>query len=423
MDLLPLLFALLVGLALGWVLAGARSQNELRSARLAEAQARADGSDLALRQSSVVTLVQPLHEQLAAVERQLRDLELDRARASAELRVHVATVAAGNDRLGRETRSLVDALRRPQARGRWGELQLRRVVEHAGMLDHCDFEEQLTVPTQDGPLRPDLVVHLTGSACVVVDAKVTLAAYLEAVESDDETVRQERVAAHARHLRQHVDRLADKAYWAQFPTSPEFVVLFVPGDAFLAPALEVDPALLEHAYARRVHIATPTTLLSLLRAVAFTFQQHQLADNAAEVLAAGKELFVRLSTLGAHVDKLGRSLGTAVQDFNRTVGSLERTVLPSARRMAELGLPGEPPRPRTVEEVPRRVSAPHLMPVEEAEQGDQSSVDTPYAATNSTAAAATTLHAVAPAAALSASSARATDGASGSVPERKAFQA
>ena len=204
-----------------------------------------------------------------------------------------------------------------------------------------------------GTLRPDLVVSLAGGGCVVVDAKVTLAAYLEAVESDDERVRSERMAAHAKHLRQHVDRLADKAYWEALPQSPEFVVLFVPGESFLAPALEADPGLLEHAMSRRVHLATPTTLLSLLRAVAYAWQRHRLADNAQEVFAAGKELYSRLSTFGGHIDKLGRSLSTTVADFNKTVGSLERNVLTSARRMTELGLEGVLPEPRPVEDIPR----------------------------------------------------------------------
>ena len=365
MDLITVLLALLAGVALGWLLAGSRTRGDRDSALLGEARARAADADLAQRQQSVAALVSPLHEQLGRVEAQLRALELERARSSAELREQVTVVAAGSDRLGRETRSLVDALRRPQARGRWGEMQLRRVVEHAGMLERCDFDEQTAVHGTDGVLRPDLVVRLTGGGCVVVDAKVTLAAYLEAVESDDDRVREQRVVAHARHLRQHVDRLADKSYWSQFPSSPEFVVLFVPGDAFLAPALEVDPGLLEHAYERRVHIATPTTLLSMLRAVAWTWQQHRLAEGAHDVYAAGRELFERLATFGAHVDKLGRTLGTAVADFNKTVGSLERTVLPSARRMSELGLDGDLPAPRAVEEVPRSVSAPHLVALPE----------------------------------------------------------
>jgi DNA recombination protein RmuC len=295
-------------------------------------------------------------DHLVGLERQLTQLELERTRATAELREQVSTVAMGSQRLEQETRSLATALTKPQARGRWGELQLRRVVEHAGMLDRCDFTEQAVLA---GGQRPDLVVQLAGGGCIVVDAKVSLAAYLEAAEHGEPQT------THARHLRQHVDSLASKAYWESLPNSPEFVVLFVPSEAMLAPALEADPALLEHAMQRRVHIATPTTLLSLLRAVAFAWQQHQLADNAQEVFAAGKELFARLATFGQHVDKLGRSLGTAVADFNKTVGSLERTVLPSARRMTELGLAGDLPTPQAVEDVTRPVSAPHLVALPE----------------------------------------------------------
>ncbi|MGB8650223.1 MAG: DNA recombination protein RmuC [Mycobacteriales bacterium] len=365
---MDLLLALVVGVTLGYLLSHARTAGlraQLAAAQLAEARARAGDADVLRGQQSVAALVDPLREQLSRVESQLQALEVSRARASAELREQVTTVAAGSEGLRRETRALVDALRKPQARGRWGELQLRRVVEHAGMLDRCDFDEQASFSTADGVLRPDLVVRLAGGTSVVVDAKVTLAAYLEAAESDDERHREERMAAHARHLRQHVDRLADKAYWEALPAAPEFVVLFVPGEAFLAPALEADPTLLEHAMARRVHIATPTTLLSLLRAVAYAWQQHQLADNAREVFAAGKELYARLSTFGGHVDKLGRSLTTAVTDFNKTVGSLERTVLPSVRRMTELGLDGEVIAPHPVEELPRPVTAPHLVALPE----------------------------------------------------------
>ncbi len=316
-------------------------------------------------QQSVAALVDPLRHQLSRVEDQLQSLEVERARAGAELREQVTTVALGSEGLRRETRSLVDALRRPQARGRWGELHLRKVVEHAGMLDRCDFTEQASYDGEAGVLRPDLVVRLAGGGCVVVDAKVTLAAYLEGIETDDDATRRDRMAAHARHLRQHVDRLADKTYWEAVPNTPEFVVLFVPGEAFLAPALEMDPGLLEHAMGRRVHLATPTTLLSLLRAVAYGWQQHRLADNAREVHVAGKELYSRLATFGAHIDKLGRSLSTAVVDFNKTVGSLERTVLPSARRMSELGLDGVLPEPTPVDDVPRVLSAPHLVTLPE----------------------------------------------------------
>ncbi len=365
MDLFALLVALLVGIALGLLVAAARStalRTSLHAAELALSQARTADADLALRQSGIDALVSPLREQLGDVEHQLRALESERARQIGELSAQVGQVREGSERLGRETAALVSALRRPQARGRWGELQLRRVVEAAGMLERCDFDEQVSVRGDDGPLRPDLVVRLPGDRCVVVDAKVTLAAYLEAVETDDDRVRAERTAAHARHLRSHVDRLADKAYWRQFPSAPEFVVLFLPGEAFLGPALEADPALLEHAYARGVHLATPTTLVTLLRAVAQGWRTESLAADAQAVLEAGRAVHTRLATLAGHVDKLGRSLTASVAAYNATVGSLERSLLPSARRMAELGVTGGPlDSPREVDEVAKPVTSPALL--------------------------------------------------------------
>jgi len=361
---MELLIALAAGLAVGLALgfsrtAGLRAQ--LHAAELSVAQLRAGDVDLAKSHQAVSALVEPLAQQLGRVESQIHQLEVTRAASTAELRQQVSTVAAGSELLGRETRALVDALRRPQARGRWGELHLRRVVEHAGMLERCDFTEQLSLHTADGVLRPDLVVHLPGGGSVVVDAKVSLAAFLEAAEEDDAQQKGERLAAHARHLRDHVNRLADKRYWDQLSQAPDFVVLFLPTEGTLAAALDSDPGLFEHAMARRVHLATPVTLLTMLRTAAYSWQQHVLADNAHEVFAAGKELFARLSTFGGHVDKLGRTLSSAVRDYNATVGSLERTLLPSARRMADLGLDGELPAPQPVEEVPRPVSAPHLI--------------------------------------------------------------
>ena len=371
MDLLALLLALLVGLALGLVVAGARTaavRTALHAAELSLERARSGDAEVALRQQGVTSVVAPLRDQLARVDAHLRALEQERARQLGELSEQVAQVREGSERLGRETASLVTALRRPQARGQWGELQLRRVVEHAGMLDRCDFDEQVQVRGPGGALRPDLVVHLPGDRCVVVDAKVTLAAYLEAAETDDERVRAERTAAHARHLRAHVDGLADKAYWQQFPTAPEFVVLFVPGEAFLGPALEADPALLEHAYARGVHLATPTTLVTLLRAVAHGWRTASLASDAQAVLEAGRAVHSRLGTLAQHVDKLGRSLTASVSAYNATVGSLERSLLPSARRMADLGVTGgDVVGPREVDELAKPVTAPALL--EAAERG------------------------------------------------------
>ncbi len=374
--LLALVVGLLLGTACGLAVGAARAaplRAELAAAELAEARSRAGDADLARRARALESVVEPLRDSLDRVEGQLHALDRERVRAAAELREQVGTVAEGSARLRTETAALVDALRRPQTRGRWGELQLRRVCEHAGMLDRCDFEEQASVHSGGvgepaGVQRPDLVVRLVGGRSVVVDAKVTLAAYLEAVEADDAGVREARMAAHARHLRSHVDRLAEKAYWRQFPSTPEFVVLFLPGESFLAPALEADPALLEHAFARRVHLATPTTLLSLLRTVAHAWQQETLAADAAAVLAAGRELHDRLSTYGAHVDKLGRSLARTVVDFNGAVGSLERSVLPTSRRLSELGLPGPVASPPLVEDVVRPLAAPHLVAVEQPPQ-------------------------------------------------------
>lgn len=363
MDLLALLLALLVGVALGLAVAAARTSSlraALHAAQLGLEQARTSQSEASRRELGVETVVGPLREQLTGVERQLRALETERARQLGELSAQVGQVREGSERLGRETAALVQALRRPQARGQWGELQLRRVVEHAGMLDRCDFSEQVSLV--GGALRPDLVVHLPGDRSVVVDAKVTLAAYLEAVETDDERVRAERTHAHARHLRAHVDRLADKAYWQALPTSPEFVVLFLPGEAFLGPALEHDPALLDDAYAKGVHLATPTTLVTLLRAVAHGWRTASLAEDAQAVLEAGRTVHARLSTLAGHVDRLGRSLTASVAAYNATVGSLERSLLPSARRMADLGVTGsELTSPREVEDVAKPVTAPALV--------------------------------------------------------------
>ncbi|HZU79031.1 MAG TPA: DNA recombination protein RmuC, partial [Acidimicrobiales bacterium] len=237
-----------------------------------------------------------------------------------------------------ETRNLVTALRAPATRGRWGELQLRRVVEMAGMLEHCDFDEQATVTTEDGRLRPDMVVRLPGGRTVVVDAKVPLQAFLDANEAVDEDTRRTHLTSHARQLRTHVDSLSKKAYWQQFEHSPEFVVAFVPGDPLLAAAFEHDPGLFEHAMASHVLLATPTNLIGLLTTIAAAWQQEALADNAREVQRIGRDLYKRLATFGEHLAKAGRGLSSAVDAYNKAVGSLERSVLPQARRFQELGV-------------------------------------------------------------------------------------
>jgi len=240
-----------------------------------------------------------------------------------------------------ETQALVTALRAPQVRGRWGELQLRRVVEVAGLLEHCDFSEQVTVVGDDGKLRPDLVVHLAGGKNVVVDAKVPFAGYVEAMNSDDEEVVKQRLAAHTRHLRTHINDLSAKAYWEALAPAPEFVVLFVPAEPFLSAALDQDPALLEYAFERNVVLATPNTLVALLRTVAYTWRQEALAANAQQVLTLGKELHSRLGVLGSHLSKLGNSLEGSVKSFNQAVGSLESRVLVTARRFNDLKVTDE----------------------------------------------------------------------------------
>jgi DNA recombination protein RmuC len=304
----------------------------------------------------------PLTETLGKVEAQLREIEKERAVAQQSLTQQIEFVRRTGEDLRHETASLVSALRKPQARGRWGELQLRRCVELAGMTDRCDFTEQATVTTSDGVLRPDLVVRLVGGKSIVIDSKVTLAAYLEAYEADDDVTREERLSAHARHLRQHVEQLAAKSYWSSFTPSPEFVILFVPGDAFLAAALDRDPALIDDAFGKRVHIASPTTLISVLRAVAYAWQQDALADNAEQVFSLGRELYKRLGTLGDHMDKLGRSLTGAVKAYNGTVGSLEKNVLVTARKLNTLEVvEGELAEPTPVEEPVRTLGAAELV--------------------------------------------------------------
>ena len=247
-------------------------------------------------------------------------------------------------------------------RGRWGEMQLRRVVELAGMVEHCDFDEQATSTTPDGTLRPDMVVRLAGGKNVVVDAKVAFSGFLEASEARDEQTRDARLKAHARHLKAHVDALAGKAYWERFDPTPEFVVCFVPADVFLDAALQQDPTLLEHAFARNVVIATPSTLVALLRTVGYAWRQEALARNAREVHELARDFYTRLATMGAHVDAVGTALNSAVGKYNRAVSSLESRVLVSARKLRELKVVDtELPGPRQVESLARSVQAEVLV--------------------------------------------------------------
>src|SRR3984893_1609203 len=334
---------------------------EVAEGRLQAANATAAG-ELETRRLAVEHLVGPLRETLARVEEQLRESDAARTRSHAALAEQVAIARQSSEQLRAQTQALVTALRRPEARGMWGEMQLRRGVELAGMSARCDFDEQVGVTTDEGVLRPDMVIRLAGGKNIVVDSKVSLAAYLEAAEADDEVVRDARLAAHARHLRDHVDRLAAKAYWAALSPAPEFVVLFIPGEAFLAPALEHDPTLLEHSFEHKVHIATPTTLVTMLRTAHYAWQQEALSENARAVFDLGRELYDRIAGLGKHVDGLGKALTNAVTSYNRTIGSLEGRVLVRARRLNQLGVvDAELPPPTPVEGTVRALSAHDLI--------------------------------------------------------------
>ena len=373
-TLAVVIVCLAVGAALGWLAARLRAATDI--ARLeATVQARQEGEgrlEQSLRalsyeataqsQEAVARAVGPLHETLRRYELRVTELERDRVDAYAELREQVRSMGAVSGELRTETKQLLAALRAPQVRGRWGEHQLRRIVEAAGLLEHCDFAEQVTAATDDQGVRPDLVVRLHGGRLVVVDAKAPFDAYLSAMEARDEQTRDAHLDRHAKHLRGHVEALAAKAYWTAFDSTPDFVVLFVPADPFLDAALRRDPTLMEHAFARNVVLATPATLIALLRTVAFSWRQEALAQNAVAVHSLARELYGRLSTLGDHVGKLGGALGTAVTAYNKAVGSLESRVLVSARKLAEMGVSdNELPAPAQVELTPRQPQAPELF--------------------------------------------------------------
>jgi DNA recombination protein RmuC len=334
------------------VAADALAQNNEQFLALADQRLRAGQQshavELAQREEAVRRLVEPLGRTLEQVRAELTSAEQGRLTGQAALGEQVRAMREASDLLRTETAQLVTALRSSHVRGRWGELQLRRVVESSGMLAHVDFVEQPHVATDDGPLRPDMVVRLAGGKSIVVDAKVAFLGFLEATQATEQSVRAARMSAHARHVRKHVDDLAGKRYWDQFAPSPEFVVMFVPAEAFLHAALEQDATLFEYAFERNVVIATPTTLLALLRTVAYAWRQDSLAANAQQVLTLGKELHGRIATLGGHVTRLGRALDAAAGAYNQTVSSLETRVLVSARRFADLDvvdadLPTPPP--------------------------------------------------------------------------------
>lgn len=369
--LVALVFVFTAGFGLGWLGHSARGGQRAATAearlaaagdnqRLLQQSLHSANEDAARRHSAAIgAMVDPLRDAVGALEQQIRQVEHHRIDAYSGLREQVAGMQRTSHRLSDQTGQLVAALRAPQVRGRWGEIQLERVVELAGMTRHCDFDTQVSRPGGDdrGVVRPDMVVRLAGGRHIVVDAKVPFSAYLDAATTDDPSQRTQLLARHAKHLRAHVDQLADKAYWAAFDPAPEFVVLFVPGDPFLDAALTTDADLLEYAFGRNVILATPTTLIALLRTVAFSWRQEALSRDMATVQQLGKELYTRLGKVAEHLDNLGVNLGKAVAAFNATVGSVESRVMVTARRMHDLGIADqELPAIRLTETRPRVVA-------------------------------------------------------------------
>jgi DNA recombination protein RmuC len=326
---------------------------------------------LAARELAIAGLVKPIEQSLKSVEEQVKTLETQRVDAYSALRQQIVSLSGTQEQLKSETAKLVQALRAPHVRGRWGEIQLRRAVEMAGMLDHCDFVEQSSVATDNGRLRPDMIIRLPGGKQIVVDSKAPLEAYLKALEATDEDERRTQMMAHARQIRDHMAGLSSKKYWEQFDCSPDFVVMFLPGEVFFSAALEHAPDLIEAGVDEKVIPASPTTLIALLRAVHFGWRQEMLTENANKISELGKRLYDSLCTMAGHLEKLGSSLDRSVKAYNETIGSLERNVLVGGRRFRELGVAssGEIAEAKQIGNVPRVLqSADWKLAAEETEE-------------------------------------------------------
>jgi len=310
--------------------------------RLAEqnlgAQQEKAKHDFGEREKAVENMVKPIQNALEAAQKQISDLEKSRSEAYGSIRTQLEAMQESQKSLRQETHNLVNALRRPEVRGRWGEITLRRLVELAGMVEHCDFQEQVHTVGEGQIIRPDMIVRMPDRRELVVDVKTPLDAYLEAVEADNDTQRKLGLERHAKNVRAHIRMLASKAYWEQFDESPEFVILFIPGDQFLSAALNEEPDLIEYALSKQIILATPTSLVALLKAVAYGWRQLSLAENAKEIRVLAEDLYGRLATFVGHMNRVGRQLASSVDHYNKAVGSLERNVLPGARKFVELGV-------------------------------------------------------------------------------------
>ena len=317
----------------------ANSENFLRLAEQnLNLQHEKASRSLGEREQAFESMIKPIRDSLKQSQQQISELEKARSEAYGSIRSQLETMQQGQKSLAQETQNLVNALRRPEVRGRWGEITLRRLVELAGMVEHCDFKEQVHTTGPDQTIRPDMVISMPDQRELVVDVKTPLDAYLAAAEASDDDTRQAALTRHARNLREHVRKLSSKSYWRQFERSPEFVILFIPGDQFLSAALDEDPELIENALAQQIILATPTSFVALLKAVAYGWRQLALAENAAEIRKLAEDLYDRLNVFVGHLNKVGRQLGSSVDNYNRAVGSLERKVLPGARKFVELGV-------------------------------------------------------------------------------------